>query len=185
LPASPDENPNKKATPTAAEALPINAANAYLWLAIQVYQGLGQLIDLPGRIPQSLLDQLSQSASAVDRAAADQAAQQVLAAVQQAVTGQTAFPPWPQHQPDVAAYAAQIEQALAAGQLLKMRYYSAGRDLLTTRRVEPYRLEQHGDTLYVIGFCHRVQAERMFRLDRIEALTSVSPDEHDYAPPTT
>ena len=151
---------------------------------MQVYQGLGQLIDLPSRIPQTLLDQLTPLLSEVDLAAADLAAEQVSEAIQQAVTGQAAFPPWPDNQPDIAAYMTQIEQALATGQLLQMRYYSAGRDTLTNRQVEPYRLETPTPnsnsklpTPYLIGFCHRVQAERMFRLDRIHQLELVEREE--------
>jgi proteasome accessory factor C len=63
-----------------------------------------------------------------------------------------------------------IQEALAEGQALEMDYYTAGRDELTHRLVEPYRLEQRGDVHYLVGFCHRAQAERVFRVDRIRSI---------------
>lgn len=60
-----------------------------------------------------------------------------------------------------------IETALAKGWVIEMDYYTAGRDVRTHRVVEPYRLEWRDDVPYLVGFCHRAQAERIFRLDRI------------------
>ncbi|MEW5958286.1 MAG: WYL domain-containing protein [Chloroflexota bacterium] len=90
--------------------------------------------------------------------------------MREVIVGRAPFPPlisepetdWP-----VEKSQALIETALATGQALQMSYFSPGWDQLTRRLVEPYRLERRGDTAYLIGFCHRAQAERMFRLDRI------------------
>jgi len=56
-----------------------------------------------------------------------------------------------------------------------MSYYTAGRNELTHRVVEPLRVERRGKALYLIAFCHRAQAERIFRLDRIRAITLGDP----------
>ncbi len=66
-----------------------------------------------------------------------------------------------------------IEEALAGGNLLAMDYYTAGRDVVTHRVVEPYRLEERDEVHYLVGFCHRAQAERVFRLDRIHSVVKV------------
>ncbi|RMF29235.1 MAG: WYL domain-containing protein [Chloroflexi bacterium] len=41
---------------------------------------------------------------------------------------------------------------------------------MTYRLVEPYRLERRGEMLYLVGFCRRAQAERLFRLDRVRQI---------------
>jgi len=60
---------------------------------------------------------------------------------------------------------------------LELAYYTAGRDETTRRIVEPYRIERrctsYGEELYLVGFCRRAQAERVFRLDRIRELALV------------
>jgi hypothetical protein len=141
-----------------------------LWLAVQVYQQLGQHIKLPARIPQTLLDQLAQQLTETDIAAANIAAAQTLAALQQILDGSTPYPVWFANGLPEAESLAVIETALFTGQNLKLHYYTAGTDTLTRRVVEPYRLEWRGDTPYLVGFCHRAQAERVFRLDRIQEI---------------
>jgi proteasome accessory factor C len=73
-----------------------------------------------------------------------------------------------------------IEQALREGYALAMDYYTAGRDVVTHREVEPHRLEQRGKAMYLIGFCRRVQDERVFRVDRIRSLELVPLPEERY-----
>ena len=63
-----------------------------------------------------------------------------------------------------------IEQAIAAGQTLRLSYWTAGRGERTTRTVDPYRIEWRRNTPYLIAYCHARQAERVFRVDRIQAL---------------
>lgn len=180
---------------------------AHLWLAVRVYQQLGQYIPLPVRLPQTLLDQVTALSSSADLAAAEIAAEQTLAALQQVVEGRTIFPAWPEDGLPVEDSLPVIEEALATGQNLELLYYTAGTDRLTRRVVEPYRIEWRGrgagaqkiedsrwkieDKIharqrgspklgipYLVGFCHRTQAERVFRLDRIQAITlAPQPDE--------
>jgi hypothetical protein len=193
---------------------------AHLWLAVRVYQQLGQYIPLPVRLPQTLLDQVTALSSSADLAAAEIAAEQTLAALQQVVEGRTIFPAWPEDGLPVEDSLPVIEEALATGQNLELLYYTAGTDRLTRRVVEPYRIEWRGSRAeepkiedsgwkiednnpksaegtqseiqnlkskiqnrksgipYLVGFCHRAQAERVFRLDRIQAITlAPQPDE--------
>lgn len=153
------------------------AEAAQLWLCLQVYRGLGQVVKLPARIPQRLLDSLRQELDPLDLATAEIAADQVLADLQQTIEGRAPFPPWSDDGVPVDESRAIIEAALAQGQHLDLLYYTAGTDRLTRRVVEPYRLEWHGDTPYLIGFCHHAQAERTFRLDRIRQLAVCDGDE--------
>jgi hypothetical protein len=89
--------------------------------------------------------------------------------------GRVPFPPYPEDGLPLAESLALIRQALAAGQALEMDYYTAGRDVITHRVVEPYRLEwrgpgrgagEHGgrgemehSIPYLVGFCHHTQSE--------------------------
>ncbi len=101
------------------------------------------------------------------------------------MVGRIPFPPWPEEGLPVEESLALIRQALAEGQALEMDYYTAGRDVLTHRVVEPYRLEKRGapsassgqSVYYLVGFCRRAQAERVFRLDRIHHIAIVKPDD--------
>jgi predicted DNA-binding transcriptional regulator YafY len=168
-----------------------------------VYRDLGQYIRLPVRIPQSVVDTLTQLANATDPAGqalagAELAAEQTLAALRQVLDGQTPFPPWPEDGLPQTETLAAIEEALSTGQNLQLLYYAVSTNRLTRRVVEPYRLEWHGGTEesnrksetpalragarvvnrksgtpYLIGFCHHTQAERMFRLDRIREIEIV------------
>lgn len=128
------------------------------------------------RTPQALLDHLAALATPTDLAAADVAAEQVLADLRRALDGYVPFPPWPEGGLPEEESLAVIEEALAEGQNLRLRYYAAGTETLTQRVVEPYRVEWRGDIPYLIGFCHRAQAERMFRVDRIYAVVKVQSD---------
>jgi hypothetical protein len=146
---------------------------AHAWLALRVYQDLGEIIRLPARTPQTLLEYLAALADEEDLAAAETAAERVLNALREAMLGRVPFPPYPEDGLPLAESLALIRQALAESQALEMDYYTAGRDVLTHRVVEPYRLEQRGQVRYLVGFCHRAQAERVFRLDRIYSIVKV------------
>jgi len=62
-----------------------------------------------------------------------------------------------------------IEKAVEARQRLDVDYYTAYRDELTSRRIDPYRVENYDGDWFVQAWCHRVDALRTFRVDRIEA----------------
>ncbi len=183
---------------------------SHLWLALQVYRDLNQHIRLPARTPQALLNHLAALATPPDLAAAEVAAEQTMAALRQVIAGWAPFPPWPEGGLPVEESLPIIKQALSTGQALQISYYTAGRDELTHRLVEPYRLEWRGGSSaeqsqenvtptneetqkaneskkqskigYLVGFCHRAQAERVFRVDRIHSIICLPAPDQDGQP---
>jgi proteasome accessory factor C len=67
--------------------------------------------------------------------------------------------------------AAQIGAAISAGQRVHLRYYVPGRDEATERDVDPMRLLVVEGRPYLEGWCLRAEGMRLFRLDRVLALT--------------
>lgn len=65
---------------------------------------------------------------------------------------------------------AAIRDAVAAHDRVEIEYWSAGRDELTTRRIDPEVVFFATGEWYVGAFCHRAHDERMFRVDRIRAV---------------
>jgi len=61
--------------------------------------------------------------------------------------------------------------ALDAGRQISLLYYSAGRDEMTERVVDPLAVYLAEGHWYLDGWCHRVGGLRHFRLDRVRALT--------------
>jgi predicted DNA-binding transcriptional regulator YafY len=70
----------------------------------------------------------------------------------------------------------QLHQAIAARQLVQLRYHSYRGDERLDRAVEPETLTFHKGAWYVSGYCRLRHAPRSFRLDRIDALHVL--DEH-------
>ncbi len=63
-----------------------------------------------------------------------------------------------------------IRDAVRAHSRVEVDYWSAGRDETTTRRIDPEVVFFATGQWYVGAYCHRAQAERMFRVDRIRAV---------------
>ncbi len=63
-----------------------------------------------------------------------------------------------------------LRGAISARRQIEIEYYSQGRDVMTTRTVDPARLLSHDGVWYLFGWCHRAGAERVFRVDRIRTL---------------
>lgn len=61
-----------------------------------------------------------------------------------------------------------VRQALQDRRALRIRYYTASRDEITERTVDPMRLLIVQATGYLEAWCRRVQGVRLFRLDRID-----------------
>jgi predicted DNA-binding transcriptional regulator YafY len=61
-----------------------------------------------------------------------------------------------------------FQQAITERRPLFLRYHSYTRDEMTERIVEPLHLTFSGEAWYLSGFCRLRQAERAFRLDRID-----------------
>jgi proteasome accessory factor C len=68
------------------------------------------------------------------------------------------------------AFLEAVRDAAARGERVEIDYWSAGRDELTTRRVDPEVAFFAMGEWYLSAYCHRAEDERMFRVDRIRAL---------------
>jgi proteasome accessory factor C len=60
-----------------------------------------------------------------------------------------------------------IRAAVDARERIEIDYYSATRDEMTTRRIDPEHLFGAIGNWYVVAWCHLVEDERLFRVDRI------------------
>jgi len=69
-----------------------------------------------------------------------------------------------------AQYLDDVRAAVARSERLEIDYWSAGRDELTTRRIDPAVVFFALGAWYTGAYCHRAGAERMFRVDRIRGL---------------
>ena len=66
------------------------------------------------------------------------------------------------------AVVAAIGTALQTGRRLRLRYVNAA-DVTSERDVDPIRLITDDERSYLLGWCYRAGAERLFRLDRVLA----------------
>lgn len=66
---------------------------------------------------------------------------------------------------------ATIREAIADRRQIEIDYYAYNRDEVTARRVDPYRVTSDQGQWYLLAHCHRAEGERLFRVDRIRALT--------------
>nr|WP_228046090.1 YafY family protein [Saccharopolyspora sp. HNM0983] len=62
-----------------------------------------------------------------------------------------------------------VQQAAAQGRALRMRYYTASRDRVSDRVVDPMRLLLLDGHNYLEAWCRSAGGVRMFRLDRVDA----------------
>jgi proteasome accessory factor C len=63
-----------------------------------------------------------------------------------------------------------VRDAAAHHERLAIDYWSAGRDEMTQRKIDPTTVFFATGAWYVSAFCHHAQGERMFRVDRIRGL---------------
>ena len=63
--------------------------------------------------------------------------------------------------------AAAVRAAVRDARALTLEYYSASRDSLTSRTVDPIRVVLVGDNSYLEAWCRSAEAVRLFRFDRI------------------
>ncbi|WP_144127469.1 helix-turn-helix transcriptional regulator [Catellatospora sichuanensis] len=68
---------------------------------------------------------------------------------------------------------ADLRSALERGNALRLSYYSAARDVSSERIVDPMRLLSVSGRSYLEAWCRSAGAVRMFRVDRIDALTEL------------
>ncbi|WP_025617642.1 helix-turn-helix transcriptional regulator [Salinispora cortesiana] len=66
---------------------------------------------------------------------------------------------------------AELRAAVESGRALRITYYSVARDETIERTVDPLRMLVIGGRAYVEAWCRRAEGMRMFRVDRIDAVT--------------
>jgi proteasome accessory factor C len=74
-----------------------------------------------------------------------------------------------------------LRGAVQRGRALRVTYYTAARDETTERTIDPIRVLMVSGRAYLEAWCRRAEAVRMFRVDRIDALTEL--DEPAVTPP--
>ncbi len=67
-----------------------------------------------------------------------------------------------------------LEQACQQKQRVSMKYYTAGRNEHSERKIDPYILHFSRNNPYVTGFCHLRQEIRWFRVDRIQSVQKLT-----------
>jgi proteasome accessory factor C len=76
---------------------------------------------------------------------------------------------------------AELQGAVQRRRALRLTYYTAARDEVTERVVDPIRVLLVGGFAYLEAWCRRAEAVRMFRADRIDSCTEL--DEPANPPP--
>ena len=62
---------------------------------------------------------------------------------------------------------AALRKAVDEGRQVEIEYYSFGRDEVSRRVVDPYGVFSAGGQWYLSAYCHAVDDERLFRVDRV------------------
>jgi proteasome accessory factor C len=118
---------------------------------------LRMLAELPGLEDRSAMSRLI---AKLETAAGEAASASAQVAVQVDLQGD-----------GTAGLAARINAAITARRRVHLRYYVPGRDEATERDVDPMRLLVVEGRPYLEGWCLRAEGMRLFRLDRVLALT--------------
>lgn len=63
-----------------------------------------------------------------------------------------------------------LQRAVAESRSVEIDYYSYGRDAHGVRRIDPWRVQAEQGSWYLEAWCHRSDAERVFRVDRIRSV---------------
>ncbi|MEV0246896.1 YafY family protein [Nocardia sp. NPDC050712] len=104
------------------------------------------------------------------------AAQAAIAKIEAAITGgrpaPDPAPPTPRAQGGKDAVAT-VRAALADKRAVQIVYYSASRDVVSERVVDPIRIVLVDNNSYLQGWCRQAEGVRLFRFDRIEAATEL------------
>ena len=141
---------------------------ALSWLGLRLLLDLGRLLPLPLPAPAAALAALDGELTLEKRAELAARAEQILAAVKDAITGIDAFYPAAAGSGD--RWLVPLNRALQAGKSVTIRYLALGQRFPLERQVQPLRLEKRGALYYLYAYCYRVEENRTFRLDRIEAV---------------
>ena len=143
-------------------------ADGARWLAGRLYALLAEFLVLP--LPPSTLQlaTLWQHLSRDEQAILSAQSDLMEAALRSLLDGFASTPaPSPS---DPEQWLPRLNEAIATEQTLAITYFTAGRNLLTRRMIQPYWIEEHRGVAYVRAYCHSAERVLTFRLDRIQSL---------------
>ncbi|MGH3729395.1 MAG: helix-turn-helix transcriptional regulator, partial [Micromonosporaceae bacterium] len=69
---------------------------------------------------------------------------------------------------------AAVHEVTERGRAVRITYYTAGRDETTERVIDPMRVLFASGRAYLEAWCRRAEGVRLFRLDRIDAMSELS-----------
>lgn len=142
--------------------------NGILWLAGKLYQRLGRYLPLPAPIDTRLVDRFFAAQSPFQQAMLQAQFDRLMEHLADILDDLPLTPPAVPSDP--AQWREIIHTAIEQAQSLQIIYFSAGRNLLTRRRIDPYWLEEHRGVSYVRAYCHSAERVLTFRLDRIQQI---------------
>lgn len=146
------------------------AVAGYLWLAARVYQQLGAWVAPQVAVPGAAVAWAAGHISPHERDALAAAADDVIAQLAAAIAGKNGRRP-----ADISAEAANagvertVRAAWAAGEAVTIAYHSPTYGA-SVRRIAPRLVYESDGATYVEAWCERDQAERTFRLDRVQGV---------------
>jgi hypothetical protein len=147
---------------------PLAPGDAF-WLAVAflVHAHLARRLSLSSVPPATVLEYLIPALGPARLAAAEAAAAEAIARLDQALDGPPPLAPALTQE----ALLNRLETAIQTGEPLNIRYWSAWQGEVTQRPVQPQSITWQGDRLYLIAHCYLRGAQRTFRLDRILDVT--------------
>ncbi|WP_433715635.1 helix-turn-helix transcriptional regulator [Nocardia sp. CA-084685] len=101
------------------------------------------------------------------------AAYAAIAKLESAIVGGKAVDDAREHLPTEAPAVSTVRSALARQRVLRLVYYSASRDVVSERVVDPIRIVLVDNNSYLQGWCRQAEGVRLFRFDRIEVATEL------------
>ncbi len=107
---------------------------------------------------------LAEMPGVVDTAAVRRATAKIERAVGDAGPGQVAIDVTREEEAATAA----VRDALTSGRAMRIVYYTAGRDAVSQRTIDPMRLLIVDGRGYLEAWCRKAEGVRLFRLDRVE-----------------
>ncbi|MFJ1455871.1 YafY family protein [Nocardia wallacei] len=102
------------------------------------------------------------------------AARSAMAKIESAIAGDPGRSAGPEPAAPVEAPAVTtVRSALARGRALRLVYYSASRDVVSERVVDPIRIVLVDNNSYLQAWCREAEGVRLFRFDRLEQATEL------------
>ncbi|MBF6148586.1 helix-turn-helix transcriptional regulator [Nocardia nova] len=102
------------------------------------------------------------------------AARSATAKIESAISGEAGHRSEPDTaEPAEAPAVTTVRSALADGRALRLVYYSASRDVVSERVVDPIRIVLVDNNSYLQAWCRQAEGVRLFRFDRIEEATAL------------